>query len=101
MKGKEYIFLVLAIGVLLWLVVMALIPTDNTIKLRFPPLTVSGFSSGAAMAATMHIAHSKYIEGSALFAGPAYFCTLGETDRDAMKRCRFNSPPINLDRVKQ
>jgi len=37
-------------------------------------VTVSGISSGGYMAVQMHIAHSKSINGSAIFAGGPFYC---------------------------
>ncbi|MCB0421729.1 MAG: hypothetical protein KDD61_12085 [Bdellovibrionales bacterium] len=38
------------------------------------PITVSGISSGAAMAIQMHIVHSKEVKGVGVFAGVPYGC---------------------------
>ncbi|KAJ1426444.1 Alpha/Beta hydrolase protein [Ochromonadaceae sp. CCMP2298] len=40
-------------------------------------VTASGLSSGAFMAVQMHIAHSKVINGTAIFAGGGFFCAQG------------------------
>ena len=37
-------------------------------------VTVSGLSSGAAMATQLHLAYSKNISGSGILAGPPYYC---------------------------
>lgn len=42
------------------------------------PVTVSGLSSGAFMAAQMHIAYSDTIKGAAIFAGGPYYCAQGQ-----------------------
>ncbi len=41
------------------------------------PTTISGLSSGAFMAAQMHVAHSKTIKGVAILAGGPYGCSGG------------------------
>ncbi len=41
------------------------------------PTTISGLSSGAFMAAQMHVAHSKAIKGVAILAGGPYGCSGG------------------------
>mmetsp|Transcript_22643 Transcript_22643/g.20122 ORF Transcript_22643/g.20122 Transcript_22643/m.20122 type:complete len:179 (+) Transcript_22643:34-570(+) len=40
-------------------------------------ITISGFSSGGAMATQMLVAHSSVIKGAGIFAAPPYFCTRG------------------------
>lgn len=54
------------------------------------PLTVSGISSGAAMAMQTHIAYSTHIRGAGLFTGPPYGCAVtGEGSNDMLDRlCR-------------
>ena len=37
-------------------------------------VTVSGFSSGGFMAVQMHVAHSSFIKGAAIFAGGPFGC---------------------------
>jgi poly(3-hydroxybutyrate) depolymerase len=36
--------------------------------------TVSGVSSGAAMAIQFHVAHSSLVSGAGIVAGPPYWC---------------------------
>lgn len=66
-------------------------------RVMLPPLptpgssfTVSGISSGAAMAMQMHVAHSARIDGAGLFAGPPYGCAVtGDGGNDILDRvCR-------------
>ncbi len=40
-------------------------------------VTVSGVSSGGAMAVQAHVAYSGTFKGAAVFAGPAYYCAQG------------------------
>ncbi len=40
-------------------------------------VTVSGVSSGGAMAVQAHVAYSATFKGAAIFAGPAYYCAQG------------------------
>lgn len=40
-------------------------------------VTVSGISSGGAMAVQAHVAYSGTFKGAAVFAGPAYYCAQG------------------------
>jgi poly(3-hydroxybutyrate) depolymerase len=40
-------------------------------------VTVSGLSSGAAMAAQLHLAYSSVFSGSGIVAGPPYYCAQG------------------------
>lgn len=40
-------------------------------------VTVSGISSGAAMAVQAHVAYSGTFKSAAVFAGPAYYCAQG------------------------
>lgn len=66
MIGKEHI-LRAAITVLLYAsVTSAVVPRTS--------ITVSGVSSGAAMATQLHIAYSKDIGGVGVLAGPPYDC---------------------------
>lgn len=49
-------------------------------------VTVSGVSSGAAMAVQAHVAYSGTFKGAAVFAGPAYDCAQGSL-ANATTRC--------------
>jgi poly(3-hydroxybutyrate) depolymerase len=49
-------------------------------------VTVSGISSGAAMAVQAHVAYSGTFKGAAVFAGPAYYCAQGSL-ANATVRC--------------
>jgi poly(3-hydroxybutyrate) depolymerase len=42
-------------------------------------VTVSGLSSGAAMAAQLHLAYSSVFSGSGIVAGPPYYCAQGNS----------------------
>lgn len=49
-------------------------------------VTVSGISSGAAMAVQAHVAYSGTFKSAAVFAGPAYYCAQGSLV-NATARC--------------
>jgi len=49
-------------------------------------VSVSGISSGGAMAVQMHVAYSATFRGAAIFAGAAYNCAEGNLDY-ALTRC--------------
>jgi poly(3-hydroxybutyrate) depolymerase len=49
-------------------------------------VTVSGLSSGAAMATQFHVAHSNLVNGAALIAGVPYNCSAGSI-RHSLGRC--------------
>ncbi len=71
-------------------------------RLRIPAqgITVSGISSGGAMAMQLHVAHSARIRGAGIFAAPAYACALSDTGINsyyfnanrAQTRCMENRP---------
>lgn len=48
--------------------------------------SVSGVSSGAAMAAQFHVAHSSFVVGAGLIAGAPYYCAQGRL-RTALWNC--------------
>ncbi len=48
--------------------------------------SVSGVSSGAAMAAQFHVAHSSFVIGAGLLAGAPYYCAQGSL-RTALWNC--------------
>jgi poly(3-hydroxybutyrate) depolymerase len=70
--------------------------------LRIDParVTVSGVSSGAAMAVQFHLAHSGTIRGVGAFAGPPYFCAEGEA-ASALGRCMKDGAKIPVERLLQ
>ena len=49
-------------------------------------VTVSGISSGGAMAVQVHVAYSATFKGAAIFAGAAYYCAEGSVI-NALTRC--------------
>lgn len=66
-------------------------PTAEPLVVELPPLdrsavTVSGMSSGAALAQQLHIARSDLFSGSAVIAGVPYGCSEGELGL-ALGRC--------------
>jgi poly(3-hydroxybutyrate) depolymerase len=56
-------------------------------------VTVSGLSSGAAMATQLHVAHSSLVNGAALVAGVPYNCSAGSI-RHSLGRCMKADEPI-------
>jgi poly(3-hydroxybutyrate) depolymerase len=71
-------------------------------------MTVSGLSSGAAMAMQLHLAHSARIRGVALLAGPAWGCALDDGWANllwlnawrAQTRCMEGRPePVPVERI--
>src|SRR5690606_24039788 len=49
-------------------------------------ITVSGLSSGGAMAVQFHVAHSTVVKGAGIVAGAPYYCAQGSV-RAAYSRC--------------
>lgn len=62
----------------------------------FENLTVSGLSSGAAMAVQFHVVHSARVRGAGILAGGPYYCAEGSVFK-ALSSCMspgfFNPPP--------
>jgi poly(3-hydroxybutyrate) depolymerase len=56
-------------------------------------VTVSGISSGGAMATQFHVAHSSLVRGAGLLAAPPYRCAEGSV-REALGRCMKGEPEI-------
>lgn len=61
-------------------------------------VTVSGISSGGAMAVQFHVAHSKLVQGMAALAAPPYFCAEGNVVH-ALGRCMKDGTAIPLDAI--
>ena len=63
----------------MWGIFCALALLASIIEARPPRtnLTVSGLSSGGAMAAQFHLAFSKDVSGAGIVAGPPYWCAEG------------------------
>src|SRR5665811_1137072 len=60
-------------------------------------VTVSGISSGAAMAHQLHIAYSDLFSGAAILSGGPYYCAENSLIT-ALKRCTSNSDePLPVD----
>lgn len=55
-------------------------------------ITVSGISSGGAMAAQLHLAYSSVISASGIVAGPPYWCAQG-SEIYALTEC-MNGPAL-------
>lgn len=70
------------------------------LDVRADAMTVSGISSGGAMAMQLHVAHSARIRGAGILAAPAYACALSDTGisayylnaKRAQTRCMENRP---------
>lgn len=56
-------------------------------------VTVSGISSGGAMATQFHVAHSSLVRGAGLLAASPYRCAEGSV-REALGRCMKGEPEI-------
>jgi poly(3-hydroxybutyrate) depolymerase len=56
-------------------------------------VTVSGISSGGAMATQFHVAHSGLVQGAGLLAASPYGCAGGSV-REALGRCMKGEPEI-------
>ena len=63
-------------------------------------VTVSGISSGGAMAVQMHVAYSATFRGAAIFAGAAYYCAEGDLG-NALTRCMnaASADQVPVDRL--
>ena len=73
---------------------------DAAAQARLPKLpidpatvTVSGMSSGGAMATQFHVAHSELVLGAGIIAAGPYLCAEGSV-RNALGRCRDGEPEI-------
>jgi hypothetical protein len=58
-------------------------------------ISVSGFSSGAAMASQLHVAYSSIFMGVGMVAGNPYYCAMGDSGR-AMSTCKSNPQSIDV-----
>jgi poly(3-hydroxybutyrate) depolymerase len=56
-------------------------------------VTVSGISSGGAMATQFHVAYSGLVQGAGILAGSPYRCAEGSV-REALGRCMQGEPEI-------
>lgn len=63
-------------------------------------VTVSGISSGGAMAVQFHIAHSKLVQGMAALAAPPYLCAEGNVVH-ALGRCMKDGTAIPLEQLRE
>ena len=68
--------------------------------LRIDPqrITVSGLSSGGAMAVQLHVAHSATVRGAGVLAGPPYYCAEGVV-ASALGRCMKDGATIPVERL--
>lgn len=63
-------------------------------------VTVSGVSSGGAMAVQFHTAHSSLVQGAGVFAAPPYYCAEGAIG-NALGRCMTDGANIPVDALMQ
>ncbi len=63
-------------------------------------VTVSGVSSGGAMAVQFHTAHSRLVHGAGVLAAPPYFCAENDV-RLALGRCMRGGDAIPVERLLQ
>lgn len=63
-------------------------------------VTVSGVSSGGAMAVQFHTAHSNLVQGAGVLAAPPYFCAEGAIG-NALGRCMKDGASIPVDALVQ
>jgi poly(3-hydroxybutyrate) depolymerase len=80
-------------------------PTDAPERLEPLPLdpravTLSGLSSGGAMAVQFHTAHDRLVQGVAVLAAPPYFCAEGAI-ANALGRCMKDGTSIPVERLLQ
>jgi poly(3-hydroxybutyrate) depolymerase len=61
-------------------------------------VTVSGLSSGGAMAVQFHTAHSSLVQGAAALAAPPYDCAEGDIG-NALGRCMKDGAAIPVERL--
>lgn len=61
-------------------------------------VTVSGISSGGAMATQFHVAHSSLVRGAGLLAASPYRCAGGSV-REALGRCMKGEPQIPVEQL--
>jgi len=79
----------------------SIVPTGKARKLgtyhsHLHRTSVSGQSSGAAMAIQMHVAYSSIMTGAASFAGSPFHCAMDQKSR-VNTVCTKDSPPINVN----
>ena len=63
-------------------------------------VTVSGLSSGGAMAVQFHTVHSRLVQGLAVLAAPPYYCAEGAIG-NALGRCMKDGNAIPVERLLQ
>ena len=79
---------ILGLLLILGVVLSASIKVNNDI-------TVGGLSSGAFMAAQMHVIHSATIRGASIFAGGPYYCAKGELEQ-SLTSCMSTGEGVNI-----
>jgi poly(3-hydroxybutyrate) depolymerase len=65
----------------MWTILCVTVLIASLVEAKPPrtDVTVSGLSSGAAMAAQLHLAYSSVFSGSGIVAGPPYYCAQGNS----------------------
>ena len=61
-------------------------------------VTVSGISSGGAMATQFHVAHSRLVQGAGILAAGPWYCAEGSV-REALGRCMAGEPGIPVQHL--
>lgn len=91
----------------IWIFAVTAFADDSTPSLNIDKnrITVSGISSGAAMAHQLHIAYSDVFSGAAILSGVPYYCAENSL-MTALKRCTENksvAPPVDqlADKIRQ
>eukprot|EP00051_Salpingoeca_urceolata_P031811 m.13054 g.13054 ORF g.13054 m.13054 type:complete len:351 (+) comp4442_c0_seq1:4190-5242(+) len=73
-------------------------PPLPQLRINKKTITVSGVSSGAAMAAQLHVSHSASIAGVAMVAGPPFYCAEGNIEV-ALSSCTKDPALILVDQL--
>jgi poly(3-hydroxybutyrate) depolymerase len=75
-------------------------PLASLPSLKIDParVTVSGLSSGGAMAVQFHVAHSQIVHGVGALAAPPYYCAEGSVAA-ALGRCMRQGGEIPVERL--
>ena len=84
-------------GLFLALIMLAVKCDSKTCKLQnynLLDLTVSGLSSGAYFAVQFHVAHSRIVNASAIFAGGPFYCAESNLEY-ATQKCMATTLPMD------
>jgi poly(3-hydroxybutyrate) depolymerase len=72
-------------------------PLPSNLPINPDTITVSGISSGGAMAIQIHVAFSSIIKGVGAIASPPYYCAQGQLSSAMM--CMYSPLVVNLDQL--